>query len=90
MNTFFSHSTNYLKEIDTIISDQSGAKVIVEELKLTGKTDQETIRTVASWISNNFQYQGLEFGRRARMPSVAQKTMLRRHWDCKDLSVLSK
>jgi len=79
----------YLQQIDSMLKDDSGVDMMIDELKLKGVPAPKMIQMVSAWIGRSFQYQGLEFGRHARIPAPAQKTMMRRFGDCKDFSVLA-
>lgn len=88
-NSWQSLARAYLKDIEAITNDEPGGAIIADELKLSGLAAGEIVQKISSWIARSFQYQGLEFGRHARIPAPAQKTMMRKFGDCKDLSVLA-
>lgn len=79
---------DYLGEIRDCLADEDFAVKVVEELALAGKSPQEVTRIVVRWLNGKFQYQGLEFGRRARIPANGATTLARGFGDCKDLSVM--
>jgi tetratricopeptide (TPR) repeat protein len=78
----------YLGEISDRLAETGFADKVAGELQLAGKPPAEVVRTVVRWLNAKFQYQGLEFGRRARIPAKASTTLERGFGDCKDLSLL--
>lgn len=78
----------YLEEIRDCLEDESFAGKVVEDLGLAGKKPEEITRIVVRWLNEKFQYQGLEFGRRARIPAKGETTLARGFGDCKDLSLM--
>lgn len=79
---------SYLSEIQSCLDDNGFAETAVRDLRLKGKDEKEIIRTVVRWMNKNFRYEGIEFGRRARIPAAGGKTLTRGFGDCKDFSVL--
>ncbi len=79
---------DYLGEIQGCLADDDFAAKVVVDLGLAGKPPQEITRIVVRWLNEKFQYQGLEFGRRARIPAKGETTLSRGFGDCKDLSVM--
>jgi hypothetical protein len=86
--TWESETREYLTEIRGILSDDAFAAKVVEELNLAGGTPEEVTHRVVRWLNEKFQYQGLEFGRRARIPAKGELTLSRGFGDCKDLSLM--
>jgi transglutaminase-like putative cysteine protease len=86
--TWESEATEYLGEIRDCLADDGFAEGVVRDLALAGKPPQEMVRIVVRWLNRKFQYQGLEFGRRARIPAKGALTLSRGFGDCKDLSVM--
>lgn len=86
--TWKNEAKEYLKEIQGFMDDETFASQVVTELKLDGMPPQEAIRTVVRWMNLKFQYQGIEFGRRARIPAKGADTLSRGFGDCKDFSIL--
>jgi tetratricopeptide (TPR) repeat protein len=83
-----SEATDYLEEIRTYLDDSDFAKRVVAELELTQKNERDKLRTIVRWMNKNFRYQGLEFGRRARIPASGSATVSRGFGDCKDFSIM--
>lgn len=83
-----SETGGYLSEIRDCLADDAFAVKVVEDLKLAGKSPAEVTRCVVRWLNEKFQYQGLEFGRRARIPAKGEITLSRGFGDCKDLSLM--
>jgi len=79
---------DYMNEIREGLADDDFAAGVVADLRLAGLSPQEICRSVVRWLNEKFQYQGLEFGRRARIPAKGAVTLARGFGDCKDLSVL--
>jgi len=50
--------------------------------------DEEKIRRIYEWVSNNIRYVGLEFGRGGIEPREATEVFKNRYGDCKDKSIL--
>lgn len=86
--TWEDEATEYLKEIEGCLTDTKFAAEVVRDLELTGKDPGEITRTVVRWMNRNFRYEGLEFGRRARIPAPGGKTLSRGFGDCKDFTVM--
>ncbi|MCP5545587.1 MAG: DUF3857 domain-containing protein [Akkermansiaceae bacterium] len=88
--TWESDTREYLDEIKDHLADDGYAAGVVEELGLKDQTDKEICRTVVRWLNDRFQYQGIEFGRRARIPAKGGDTLTRGYGDCKDLSLMTR
>ncbi len=86
--TWESETGDYLAEIRNCLDDDGFADEVVRDLELADKPPQEVIRAVVRWLNRKFQYQGLAFGPRARIPAKGALTLGRGFGDCKDLSVL--
>ena len=89
-STWKGEAADYMKEIGDCLSDDGFAKEVVKELGLREMPDKEKLRALMRWHGDKFQYQGLEFGRRARMPARGGVTLSRGFGDCKDFSVMMR
>jgi hypothetical protein len=86
--TWQQEASDYLGEIRGILDDDGFAAQVADDLRLSEMPPREAIRAVVRWMNLKFQYQGLEFGRRARIPAKGADTLARSFGDCKDFSIL--
>lgn len=86
--TWEEEADTYLAEIREYLDRTDFAAGVVEDLELTGKAPEEAVRDIVRWMNRKFRYEGLEFGRRARIPSPGSQTLARGFGDCKDFSVM--
>lgn len=86
--TWKDEANKYLEEIEACLAETQFAAEVVRDLELKGKNHEDIVRTVVRWMNRNFRYEGLEFGRRARIPASGGKTLSRGFGDCKDFSVM--
>lgn len=89
-STWETETKDYLSEIKCILDDDAFAAGVVSELGLLQKPKSEVIQSVVRWLNDKFQYQGLEFGRRARLPTRGELVLTRGFGDCKDFSVMTR
>ena len=79
---------DYLKQIGTLLTpDEDARKLALEITKgLTG--NDEKIRALTRHVQRNVTYQAIEFGRRARIPKPAARSLSSHYGDCKDQALL--
>jgi tetratricopeptide (TPR) repeat protein len=60
----------------------------VEDIVRGGDTKEKAMSAIVKHVQAEYTYRPVEFGVRAYLPNLAEKTMENQYGDCKDLSVL--
>ncbi len=87
--TWQGEGADYLRELDeSFKSDQETVGKLATELTANLSGREEKIYAVTRHVQDTLTYQGLEFGKRARIPNSPKTTLDNRYGDCKDHSLL--
>ena len=79
---------DYLKQIEPLLAPDAETKKLAGEITAGLKGDDEKIRALTRHVQRNVTYQAIEFGRRARIPKPAAKSLASHYGDCKDQALL--
>lgn len=79
---------DYLKQIEPLLALDAETKKLAGEITAGLKGDDEKIRALTRHVQRNVTYQAIEFGRRARIPKPAAKSLASHYGDCKDQALL--
>jgi tetratricopeptide (TPR) repeat protein len=78
----------YLKDINEKLAATTEIRQLAAELTKNCRTERDKLYALALHVQNDYTYQAIEFGRRARIPNPAAQTVRLKYGDCKDHAVL--
>ncbi|HEX5471072.1 MAG TPA: tetratricopeptide repeat protein [Lacipirellulaceae bacterium] len=81
---------DYLASIDDKLELDKQTRATSSEITKNCPSKREKLAAIASYVQQTCSYQGIEFGRRARIPNAASKTLSLKYGDCKDHALLTK
>ena len=79
-----------LDSIDDRLTLDDTTKSLAAELTSGCNSKREKLAAIAEHVQQAYTYHAIEFGRRARIPNTAAKTIALKYGDCKDHAVLTK
>lgn len=88
--TWADEARTYLKLVqDKLVLDES-TKALAVEITQGCKTKRDKLAAIAQHVQQGYTYHAIEFGRRARIPNSAPKTVTLKYGDCKDHALLTR
>ena len=88
--TWDGEAREYLESIHDRMEVDDATRKTAAELTKNCRTKREKVAAIAAHVQQAYTYQGIEFGRRARIPNSAEKTMNLKYGDCKDHALLTR
>jgi tetratricopeptide (TPR) repeat protein len=80
----------YLKMIDDRLHVDDATKKLASQLTAGCTTNRDKLLAIATHVQQSYTYRAIEFGRRARIPNAASRTIDLKYGDCKDHALLTR
>lgn len=81
---------NYLKLIDDKLAVDETTRSLAQSITAKCATNRQKLAAIAEHVQQGYTYHAIEFGRRARVPNAAAKTIALKYGDCKDHALLTR
>lgn len=78
----------HLNDMASLMSTDSHAEELAQRICAGLVSEDDKIRAVVNYVRKNFRYNGIEFGRRGRIPAPVRDSLAKRYGDCKDHSLV--
>ncbi len=88
--TWSEEARGYLNLVEDKLVLDDATRALAKQLTHRKESKREKVAAIAEHVQQGYTYHAIEFGRRARIPNAASKTVSLKYGDCKDHALLTK